>query len=437
MTPSASPFPSGSVRDLPWGGTLGRMNESFEDGPGGPADTNGIERLLVRVAEALHESGAPSYRIEASVAAVGRRFDMVTAVFAVPTGLTLGLGPVDRQKIRMIRTRPRSPALQRMRLVDVVIRDLVSGECDAGTGVRRLDEITASPSPWGHLATLLAFMLTGAGVAILSGGTMWSALAASIAAGGVALILRIFGSSPHRAPLADFVAAFVAALIANLLATWLGSDPRLTLVAAIIVLVPGLMLTIAMRELAMGELTAGSARLMGALTTFVALGFGAGLGEGVGELLSTVPLPEVATVSPSIWTLLPAVGAASIGLMILLGEDPRMTHWFLAAVLLGWGSIQVAAPLASPEVTAAIAALAVGLGGNLANRFRGVPTALVAVPGLIVLVPGALGLTGFRSLMSDDPITGLNTIIDAMLIGGGLVAGLLVAAMLLPPRTAL
>ena len=31
----------------------------------------------------------------------------------------------------------------------------------------------------------------------------------------------------------------------------------------------------------------------------------------------------------------------------------------------------------------------------------------------------------------------LNTIIDAMLIGGGLVAGLLVAAMLLPPRTAL
>jgi uncharacterized membrane protein YjjP (DUF1212 family) len=413
------------------------MNETSEDVPVEAADRGGVERLLVRVAEALHESGAPSYRIEASVAAVGRRFDMVTAVFAVPTGLTLGLGPVDRQKMRMIRTRPRSPALQRMRLVDIVIRDLVSGDCDAGAGVRRLDEIAASPSPWGRRATLLAFMLTGAGVAILSGGTMWTALAASIAAGGVALILRIFGSSPHRAPLADFVAAFVAAVLANALAIWFGSDPRLTLIAAIIVLVPGLTLTIAMRELAMGELTAGSARLMGALTTFVALGFGAGLGEGVGELLSPVQVTEVATASPTVWTLLPAVFAASIGLMILLGEIPRMTHWFLAAVLLGWGSIQVAAPFASPEVTAAIAALAVGLGGNLANRFRGVPTALVAVPGLIVLVPGALGLTGFRSLMSDDPITGLNTIIDAMLIGGGLVAGLLVAAMLLPPRTAL
>ena len=413
------------------------MNATFEDGPGETAATNGIERLLIRVAEALHESGAPSDRIEASVAAVGRRFDMVTAVFAVPTGLTLGLGPVDRQKVPVIRTRPRSPALQRMRLVDIVIHDLVAGDCDAGTGVRRLDEIAAKPSPWGPWTALLAFMLTGAGVAILSGGTMWTALAASIAAGGVALILRIFGSSPHRAPLADFVAALAAALLANVLAIWFGSDPRLTLIAAIIVLVPGLTLTIAMRELAMGELTAGSARLMGALTTFVALGFGAGLGEGVGELLSSAPATELTTVALTIWTLLPAVGAASIGLMILLGEDPRMTHWFLAAVLLGWGSIQIAAPLASPEVTAAIAAFAVGLGGNLANRFRGVPTALVAVPGLIVLVPGALGLTGFRSLMSDDPITGLNTIIDAMLIGGGLVAGLLVAAMLLPPRTAL
>ncbi|MAB71896.1 MAG: hypothetical protein CMJ54_05270 [Planctomycetaceae bacterium] len=413
------------------------MNETTEDLPSDTADRSGIERLLVRVAEALHESGAPSYRIEASVAAVGGRFEMTTAVFAVPTGLTLGLGPIDRQEIRMIRTRPRSPALQRMRLVDIVIRDLVSGDCDADTGIRRLDDITARPSPWGNLATLLAFMLTGAGVAILSGGTMWTALAASVAAAGVALVLRVFGSSPHRAPLADFVAAFVAAVVANVLAGPLGADPRLTLIAAIIVLVPGLTLTIAMRELAMGELTAGSARLMGALTTFVALGFGAGLGEGLGEILSSVSPSEMTTVSPTIWTLLPAVAAAAIGLMVLLGEDPRMTHWFLAAVLLGWGSIRVAAPLASPEVTAAIAALAVGLGGNLANRFRGVPTALVAVPGLIVLVPGALGLTGFRSLMSDDPISGLNTIIDAMLIGGGLVAGLLVAAMLLPPRTAL
>ncbi|MDG2022179.1 MAG: threonine/serine exporter family protein, partial [Phycisphaerales bacterium] len=339
--------------------------------------------------------------------------------------------------VRVIRTRPRSPALQRMRLVDMVIRDLVSGRCDPDEGVRRLDVIFDQPPPWGPWTAFLAFMLTGAGVALLSGGTMSTALAASVAAAGVSLMLRIFGSSPRRAPLADFVAALVAALLANLLVMPLGSDPRLTLIAAIIVLIPGLTLTIAMRELAMGELTAGSARLMGALTTFVALGFGAGVGEGIGEMVMAAPSVEMIGIAPSIWTLLPAVCAAAIGLMILLGEDPRMTHWFLAAVLLGWGSIQAVAPLASPEVTAAIAALAVGLGGNVANRLRGVPTALVAVPGLIVLVPGALGLAGFQSLISDDPIAGLNTIIDAMLIGGGLVAGLLVAAMLVPPRTAL
>ena len=51
-------------------GTLGGMNATFEDGPGGTTATNGIERLLIRVAEALHESGAPSDRIEASVAAM-------------------------------------------------------------------------------------------------------------------------------------------------------------------------------------------------------------------------------------------------------------------------------------------------------------------------------------------------------------------------------
>ena len=78
-------------------------------------------RLLVRVATALHEAGAPSYRIEDTVAGLGTRFGIETAVFAVPTGLTIGLGPLDDQLVRIIRTQPRGPSLERLRLVNDVV----------------------------------------------------------------------------------------------------------------------------------------------------------------------------------------------------------------------------------------------------------------------------------------------------------------------------
>ena len=74
--------------------------------------------------------------------------------------------------------------------------------------------------------------------------------------------------------------------------------------------------------------------------------------------------------------------------------------------------------------------------GTLGSRI-GRPAAILIVPGLIVLVPGALGLSGIRALIERDALVGLQTIVDAALIGGGLVAGLLVSNLVVPPRTSL
>ena len=394
-------------------------------------------RLLVRVAIALHEAGAPSYRIEETVAELGQRFGIETATFAVPTGLTIGLGPLDRQLVRIVRTQPRGPALERLRLVNGVVSDVATDSIDPATAIARLQEIAALPGRWSPPWILLAFAITGLGVARLAGGTMQTVLGAGIAAAIVGAVMIVLGSRPRRAPLAELASAFAAALAAAGISPTLGSDPVLVTVAAIIVLVPGLSVTIAMRELAVGHLTAGTARMMGAVKSFVALAFGAGLGEKIGMLLAGPSTGSLAPAAPDPLWLALAVGFAALGLLVLLEEAPRMLPWFLAAVFVGWGSIRLAADIATPEGAAAIAAFAVGLGGNLANRWKGLPAAILVVPGLIVLVPGALGLSGIRAMIERDAVQGLQTIVDASLIGGGLVAGLLVANLVVPPRTSL
>ena len=394
-------------------------------------------RLLVRVATALHEAGAPSYRIEETVAGLGGKFGIETATFAVPTGLTIGLGPIDRQLVRIVRTQPRGPALERLRLVNGVISDIADGTIDPARAIERLDELAARPGRWRVIWVLLAFAITGLGVGLLAGGTMQTVLGACIAAAIVGLVMIVLGSRPRRAPLAELAAAFFAALTAAVISPTLGRDPVLVTVAAIIVLVPGLTVTIAMRELAVGHLTAGTARLMGAVKSFVALAFGAGIGEKIGVLIAGASVGSSIPATPHPLLLTLAVGFAALGLLVLLEEAPRMLPWFLTAVFVGWGSIRLAGAIATPEGAAAIAAFVVGLGGNLANRWKGLPAAILVVPGLIVLVPGALGLSGIRAMIERDAVQGLQTIVDASLIGGGLVAGLLVANLVVPPRTSL
>ena len=403
-----------------------------------PTDSRRSEhRLLVRVAVALHEGGAPSYRIEDTIASLGRRLDVETAVFAVPTGLTIGLGPTDEQEVRIVRTQPRPPSLERLSLVNDVVHDLANGRTNPQAGIDRLDAIFARPGRWGPAWIMGAFCITGLGVARLAGGSTGTIIAAGIASLGVAIVLLLLGRAPNRAALGEIAAAFVASFLAAASLPFLHGDTVLIAVAAIIVLVPGLTLTIAMRELAMGHLTAGTARLMGAAKSFVALAFGAGLGEQLGGMLAGGAVLEAALPPLGGFGVLLAVIGAGLGLMILLEESPRMTPWFIAAVLVGWGSIRLAAPVGPPEASAAVAALVVGLGGNIANRLVGLPAAILVVPGLIVLVPGALGLAGIRAMIGDDAVAGLETIIDTALIGGGLVAGLLVATLLVPPRSTL
>lgn len=403
-----------------------------------PNDSDRIRhRLLVRVAVALHEGGAPSYRIEDTLAILGRGLNIETSVFAVPTGLTIGLGPLNEQTVRVIRTQPHAPSLERLRLVNDVVHELIAGDQDADAAITRLDAISSRPPRWSAGWILVAFCMTGLGVSRLAGGSTGTILGAGIASLGVGIVLLLLGRSPSRIALGEITAAFTASFIATATLPLLHGDTVLTTVAAIIVLVPGLTLTIAMRELAMGHLTSGTARLMGAMKSFVALAFGAGIGEQVGSLIMNGGPPET-TLAPlgGIGVLLAVIGAG-LGLMILLEESPKMAPWFIAAVLVGWGSIHFAGPIGPPEVSAALAALVVGLAGNLANRILGLPAAILVVPGLIVLVPGALGFAGIRALIAEDAVAGLETIIDTALIGGGLVAGLLVATLLIPPRSTL
>jgi uncharacterized membrane protein YjjB (DUF3815 family) len=98
---------------------------------------------------------------------------------------------------------------------------------------------------------------------------------------------------------------------------------------------------------------------------------------------------------------------------------------------------RLGARLLGPELGAFAGALLLGLASNAFARALDRPAAVPLVPGLILLVPGSIGLRSVFSLLENDIVSGVEAAFKMVLVSTALVAGLLFANIALPPRRAL
>jgi uncharacterized membrane protein YjjB (DUF3815 family) len=93
--------------------------------------------------------------------------------------------------------------------------------------------------------------------------------------------------------------------------------------------------------------------------------------------------------------------------------------------------------LSNPFAPTFIAALIVGLAGSLYARYLKHPAITILLPGITLLVPGSMGLKGLTLVLEDNTVLGLNLLIRVFFTGMAIVAGLLLANILIPPRRSL
>jgi uncharacterized membrane protein YjjB (DUF3815 family) len=72
--------------------------------------------------------------------------------------------------------------------------------------------------------------------------------------------------------------------------------------------------------------------------------------------------------------------------------------------------------------------------GNLYGRVFNRPSALIRVPGIILLVPGSLGFRSFNFVFERDVMQGLDTAFAVIAALIALVAGILFGNLLMPTR---
>lgn len=165
---------------------------------------------------------------------------------------------------------------------------------------------------------------------------------------------------------------------------------------------------------------------------FLALAFGVALATKLVSLVASIPRHD--PVGLPDWTVVAALVVIALGFTVLLRAHLRDTPWILLAGALGFGASRIGAVTLGPELATFLGALTVGMASNLYGRVLHRPEAVTLIPGILLLVPGSIGFRSLSWLIEREVVIGVENAFLMILLAAGLVAGLLVANVVIPPR---
>ncbi len=390
--------------------------------------------FVLELARALHEYGTPAHQLEVALQTVARSLGITAEFFSTPTSVMIGFGSRIEQRVHLLRVEPADPDLGKLAQLDEIVRDVIDGHCEPTRGLRRVLAIREEARRWPLWLTLLAYIMASSAVACflhVEVGDVAVAALLGLITGTIALPTA--GSVTWR-PVIEPLAAFAVTTVAIAIDTYTGSGSGFaTSVAGLIVLLPGLTLTVALTELSTRNLVSGTARLSGAMIVFLGLGFGLALGVELGTFLghelrtvlgpnaagwlSRAPLPG--------WAQWVALLVAPLAFTILLKASARDAGWILLACAGALLTSRFASTAIGEEFGAFLGAFVVSAGSNIAERLFFRSAIVTTVPGLLILVPGALGFRSVTSLVGDQYEDGVAIAFHVAIIGISLVAGVL------------
>ena len=392
------------------------------------------ETFVLRLAELLHRHGMSTPRLEQELGSVAQRLAVVAQFLVTPTSLFVSFGNALRQRAVLLRSNQGDAELGKL----VEISDLVNRvETDRIDEARaELERIAGTRPRFGAGVLAAAFAIAAAAAARFFGGGLVDAGVAALLSGLIGIAPRVLPARRNPVGLFEPLAAFVVASVALLAARGLGIaiEERVVTLAALIVLVPGLSITIAMHELATRHLVAGASRLAGAGTVLLGLGVGMALAQRLGS--SFLPPIDGIVTQPRLSnaSLYLALAVAPASFALLFQARRRELPWICIASWLGFFASRAASLLDDAAVSAFCGALAVGVCAQFWARRSGRPSLVIELPSILPLVPGALGLKSFDLFLASNPSAGVAAAFETALVAASLVGGLLVAYALIPDR---
>ena len=397
-------------------------------------------QFVVEIARRLHQYGTSAPRLEAAIDSVSARLGLNCHSLSTPTSILFSFSDRDQgdnalaEVTQVIRVSPGQDDLRNLSEVNEIADRVIDGNLGIDEGFRLLREISDRPSGRRRTLEAVSYGIAAAAIAAILNSS-WADMMAAGAIGTVVGVLSAFCEMrPQLRPSLEAICALLATMIATLISVYVVPlTLKSVVLASLIVLLPGLTLTTAVRELSTQHLVSGVARFAGAVTTLIKLTFGTIVANQLCALLHLVPNAAALPPVPG-WAQWVALVFGCFSFAVLFRSARRDIPLVMAAAVLGYLITYYGAQQFTPQFGVFLAGLGIGALSNLYTRISRRPAALVRVPGIILLVPGSVGFLSLSMLAGRDVFLGITMAVSLIGILACLVAGLLFGDLIVPAR---
>ncbi len=391
-------------------------------------------KFIVQLGKALHIYGVPSYKSQHYLTEISDKKGIKGSFMDTPTWINYVFYEEDEHTYNHVECVPPGELnLGALSQVVEITNNVISNELNFAEAKEQIQELENHKKGYSTLIELLSFMFSAGSFCILLNTNWLSVIVATIIGAlvyGITLMSR--HSSYLRSTLESMV-AFSATITTGLLSTVLSDlNISMTILASIIIFIPGLSITTALEEITSRSLVSGTAKLFDAMVSLFKQFFGVVLGLALLPLVIDIQPHKVHDDIPQ-WIDFIAILVLSLSLMPVFKIRPKdiplgvVTGFvcFYTTLLLDFTGILVSIFFGT------IVAVAVS---KLFAHLTKVPRLVYLIPGLIMLVPGSKAFIGLSTLFLNAQVSNSYMGEQVLYIFMGIIGGLIFSGTFMDKR---
>ncbi|MBL4745831.1 MAG: threonine/serine exporter family protein [Flavobacteriaceae bacterium] len=385
-------------------------------------------QFIIQLGKALHAYGVPSHKIQRYLKQVSKRKNISGSFMDSPTRINYVFYDKHTEESfsYLECVDPGQLNLGAMARVVEVAERVQDKSLDFEVAKRALTIIAQKTNKVNHLILILAYTCGAAAFSLLLG-TNWISCLVSFLMGGIVYLLNYLSSKfTFINNTFEALASFIVSILIGVLSLYFPTiNVPLTILAAIIILIPGMAITTALEEITYKSLVSGSAKFFDAFMSLFKQFFGVLLAFSIFKMVHDIDIVRPVVNNIPKWATYLGIPLLSFCLLPIFQVRRKDVLFSVLTCIISY-SISVLFSFSGILLSTFIGSLTVVLVSNLFSRITGSPRLVYITQGIIMLVPGSKAFIGISSVFLDTPVQNTESIgMQVAYILMGVIGGLL------------
>ncbi len=386
--------------------------------------------FVVDLGYRLAMNGAETFRVEESITYILKAYGIKAEVFAIPNCLTVSIETeFGKPMTRMRRIHPHGNDLDSVERYNNLSRRICAEKPEPEIAKQWLEEVDNSRVKYSIPIILLGNAIGAAGFAWFYGGCILDGLLAGLCGIIVGIINLKMDALRANQFFRTTIACYIMAAIAYLMGSWgIAQNSDIVIIGTLMILVPGLLFTNAMRDIIYGDTNSGTNRIVQVFLIAIALALGtAAAWSSVAAIIATPASIPVS--SPNFWIQQMSCLIGCIGFSILFNiHGPGILLCALGGCL-SWAAYLLVAKFGGTDLTGYFTAAVVSaVYSEAMARIRKYPAISYLVVSIFPLIPGASIYYTMVYAVQGQMEAFANKLMHTIAIAGSIAVGILMVS---------